>query len=488
MSSTERWSNWKLICFLVITAWLCEAAGDRVVVTRPKGMRYDTLLTIDGGGLRALMSNQILKEFEMSIKQYFIKHPELLPAGSGEITDTAQLEVHLADFFDVMGGVSAGSWVALYYASKGGNGHAGEFLSRPDIVKKYGERYAGSAEGLDVFFLEFGGIIYPPGILSHLPTPRFEMTLFPFNIPGVNSPRYPVKGLEKGLRAFFGETKMSELSTSCIINAYDTNKRNPVLFTHNNYADPPLTATTIVRSTSAPLFGERRQVQLERFQDDLDIHPGEDFYILEVARASSALPAFHIAQISHPIGNETQKYVLIDGALPAPNPALHTTNFMLRMQQAQGRRPNLREIATVSVGTGYAVGNWEDRSSSVGRGALGWLLSGDILAITSDGGSEAMQSNINYLLYQSLDFTPLQFLRIQVFANQKDERGRETAEGKALSEFANPDNMQDLKRIGQQAAWQHSEMIEAFVERFIFAPAEEEQPTTSVSVESPAAK
>jgi len=469
-----KWTLWLVLTVLSLRG----NSAERVLITRPPGTFYDTLLTIDGGGLRALLSNQILKEFETCLKEYFIDHPELLPPGSEGLT-ADQLEVHLADFFHVIGGVSAGSWVALYFASKGGNGASGEFLSRPDIVRKYGEHYPGSAAGLDVFFLEFGGVIYPSGIIHRVPTPRFGVTLFPFNIPGVNSPRYPVKGLERGLRMFFGETKMSELGTSCIINAYDMNTRAPVLFTFNNELATPRTAATFVRSRSAAIYGDERPMNLTDFLDELDIHWDEDFHILDVARASSALPAFHDAMRTHPIGEPSKEYTLIDGALPAPNPAFHTTNFLLRMQASrpeEGAVSDPARIAAVSVGTGYAIGSFS--SSSVGGGAIGWLATGDLLQITSDGGAEAAQSIINYLVYGALRFRPLQYLRIQVVAELKDEHEHMTPEGRALNEFANPANMEMLMEIGKSTAKRHRGMIKEFVSTFIFEKHDQQSKST----------
>lgn len=408
------------------------------------------------------MTNQVVKEIEKSIKEYFIEHPELLPEDAGEVTSMDQLEVHLADFFDCIAGVSGGSWQALYYASKGGNGAAGDYLSRPEIVAEYGELYPGSAKGLDVFFEKFAERIYPPGWLARLPRPSFGFSGIRLDFPGINSPRYPPDGLEEALQYFYGQTKMSDLATNCIVNVYDTEFRNPVLFTFNKAGEEPLTSATSVRSRSARVVGESPP-PLERTRDyepDLDIHFGEDFYIKDVARASSAIPAFHIAKEVYPVGNDTFRYVCIDGAVVGPNPSLHSMNFLLRMQ---GDYPDIFKIAVVSLGTGYTVGQW---TRSIGQGVLGWLLSGDLIQINSVGGSEALQSNIDFLLYSALKFDIGQYLRIQVFADQ------DTDEGRAIDSFLDPSGLQVLKKIGKNSARQHKEEIDRFVRKFIFTPEE----------------
>lgn len=419
-------------------------------------MKYDTLLTIDGGGLRNLMSNQILKQVEKSIKEYFLEHPELLPEDAGEVTSIDDLEVHLADFFDCIASVSAGSWVALYYASKGGNGAAGEFLSRPEIVSKYGEFYAGSAAGLDVFFQEFAGRIYPQGLYYRLPTIRFDP--YRVAIPGLNSPRYPSSGLEEALRSIYGETKMSELGTNCIVNAYDTDHRNPLLFTYNNAEETP--SATSVRSRSAIAIGapSGQPEQPAGLEPSLDIHYGQDFRIVDVARASSAVPAFHIGKEVIPVNNDSISYMCIDGGLGAPNPTLHAMNFLLRMQ---GDLPDVFKIATMTVGAGFAIG---DYSQNIGRGVLGWMLTGDLLEVIAVSGSESLVSNLDYLLYNALNFPRDQFFRIQVIAHEG------TPEAEVLGDFDDITVLDDLMRIGENAAQQRIDDIKLFLEKFVFAP------------------
>ena len=424
-----------------------------------RGRFYKSLLSLDGGGLRLHMTNQILKELEHQIKLYLIEHPEHLPDGTEKVTSPDQLEVHLADYFTCMAGVSAGSWVALYYASKGGNGAAAKFLKKPDVVNKYGNFYAGSAVALDVFFEEFGKKIYPPGFYG-LQLPRFDFGTGRFQVefPGMNAPLYPVHGLEEALTLFFGDTKLSELHTSVIVHAYDVRQRNPILFSFNGEAKETYSAATLVQSRDALILhsaGEtERSKETSREGRYLEVLR-EDFYIRDIGRASSALPGFHHAKVVHPISNSTKNYQCVDGGLVAPNPTMHSLNFMLGMSSVV----DINRIATISLGTGGVIG---DFTVNVGGGAR-WLLSGDLLSIIYDGGNEAVQSNLYYLFYEQLHFDRGQFLRIQTFA-QKDSGYDEP-----LNSLTHVEHLMELKKIGQITAEQYKDDLKDFVDNFLFS-------------------
>ena len=439
----------------------------RIRVNPTRGRFYKSLLALDGGGLRLHMTNQILKELEHQIKVYLIDHPEHLPDDAGEVTSPDQLEVQLADYFTCFAGVSAGSWVTLYYASKGGNGAAANFLNKPDVVSKYGDFYPGSAAGLDVFFEEYGKKIYPPGFYG-LQTPRFSFGAgrFSVDIPGVNSPLYPVDGLEEALKVFYGDTKLSEMHTSIIVHAYDVRHRNPVLFSYNHEAKQPYTAATVVQSRDALVLYSAGAVERSRESSRegryLDVQQ-EDFYIRDIARASSALPGFHDAKKIHPVNDAEKDYLCVDGGLVSPNPTMHAVNFILRMT----RLVDINRIATLSLGAGGVIG---DFSESVGRGAR-WLLSGDLISIVYDGGNEAVQSNLFYLFYEQLRFDRGQFLRIQVFA----QRHSEYAE--ALNSVTHVQHLKALKNVGQMTAEQYKDDIKDFVAKFLFSPKSSEPET-----------
>lgn len=84
----------------------------RPLVKRPKGS-FKTLLSLDGGALRNIISAFVLVEVEQAIKRHLLFHPELLPEDA-VISSVEDFDVDLADYFDIRTGTSAGGWLALY--------------------------------------------------------------------------------------------------------------------------------------------------------------------------------------------------------------------------------------------------------------------------------------------------------------------------------------------------------------------------------------
>ena len=158
----------------------CRGLPSRILVKRPpaENRYYRTLLSLDGGGLRLHMTNQILKRLEWHIREHYFLHRELLPETAKHVTSPDQIEVQLADHFDLVSGVSGGSWLALYYASKGGNGASAKVFNQKYIIRKYGHLYPGCAKGIDVFFEVLGKKIYPPLGICHIPKPKLSLRGF----------------------------------------------------------------------------------------------------------------------------------------------------------------------------------------------------------------------------------------------------------------------------------------------------------------------
>ena len=251
----------------------CRGLPSRILVKPPpaENRYYRTLLSLDGGGLRLHMTNQILKLLERLIREHYFFHQELLPETAKHATSPDQIKVQLADHFDLDSGVSGGSWLALYYASKGGNGASAKVFNQKYIIRKYGHLYPGCAKGIDVFFEVLGKKIYPPLGICHTPKPKLSLRGFSVDIPGVTAPFYPVWGLEKTLKLFYGDTKLSELDTAAAVYAFDVDFRNPVLFVYNTSKPHPHSDAILIQSRDTFIIpGEDRDLQrhIERSRDE----------------------------------------------------------------------------------------------------------------------------------------------------------------------------------------------------------------------------
>ena len=434
--------------------------------------------------MRCLIPSLVAIEIESSIKRYLLDHPELLPDDAPEIESEEDFVVFLADYFDAMSGVSGGSWTTGYLASKGGNGAAQKLLSNSRIVREYGSIEPGEAKGLEVFFMEFGRDIYPGGIPQVNFTPPEQevdvvggltnLTALPelttaaltnapaflpsFEIPGVNAPFYSVDGLEEALERFYGDVKLSELSTYYILNAYDLISRRNVYFINDDKDPRSVTYTSHVvtrdRPRKAPTDADLKNEDFEYHPDD-DKSEGLDFYMRDLVRASSALPGFHEAKDVKAIDDE-QRYSLVDGALVSNNPTLQALIFM----STGPKSIPIKDIAMISLGVGVAV---DDLEQIVNASAFGWLLNNGFVTVMADGSAENVQSQVDYLFYGNPEVQPEQYLRIQTTAPAN------TTEGDALTRATEPDDLPVYEEIGKDVVKRYRKAIDRFVADFIFA-------------------
>ena len=436
--------------------------------------------------MRCLIPSIVAQEIESSIKRYLLDHPEYLPEDE-EIEDEDDFVVLLADYFDAMSGVSGGAWTTGYLASKGGNGAAQKLLSNSRIRREYGSIESGEAKGLEVFFMEFGEDIYPGGIPQVNVTPPAQqvdlvggltnLTALPaltaqaltnapaflpgIEIPGVNAPFYPVEGLEEALDRFYGDVKLSEVSTYYVMHAYDLRRRQNVYFVNDERDRRSVTFTSHVVTRDRP-----REVPTENDQtnEDFEYTPdnnrtdGLDFYLKDIVRGSSALPGFHEAKdVTDVDGDRT--YTLVDGALVTNNPALQTLIFL----STEPKSIPIKDIAMISLGSGIAV---NDIEQNVNASAFGWLLNNALVTVMADGSAENVQSQVDFLFYGNPDVQPNQYIRVQT------TEPANSTEGDALTRVTEPNDLPVFKDIGEEVAKRYRKAIDQFVADFIFAEEE----------------
>jgi patatin-like phospholipase/acyl hydrolase len=153
---------------------------------------------------------------------------------------------------------------------------------------------------------------------------------------GLVSAKYAVKGLEKALSDTFGNTRLSQVTKHSLITAYDIVNRKSVLF------------TVPEAKTNAPK---------------------KDFYLKDIARATSAAPTYFEPAAIKSWGNDLHN--LIDGGMFANDPSLCALIEARKTEFEKFNRPTIKDIYLVSVGTGNDAQALNPKKAS-GWGVAGW--------------------------------------------------------------------------------------------------------------------
>eukprot|EP00210_Caulerpa_lentillifera_P007855 g7497.t1 len=441
----------------------------RNILKRPSECnKYKTLLALDGGGMKGMITTMVLQAISTSIKEFYLTNPWVLKDEEMyyRLVTYLDFDINLSDHFDIIAGISAGSWMATYLATNGGTipvpkgdknikfkavGRSQEIFNLKHIRRKFGNIRAGNPKGLEVFFLEYGSYIYPPQFvpfffqprLFALPKPKFDQ---------LTVPAYTPHGLEWVLGKFLGDIALNQVSTSLIIAAFDLNQRAAIQFVANMYNGKNETHTNVVWTTSRP--------KSETPDPDSDIKgsvrslPKLNYHLRDLTRASSAFPMIHGSKLVKPLEDIRHEFDLIDGAMVGNNPTLQSIVWII-----ENLNCTFSDIASISIGTGTVTGNYEEAGTG---GLLKWLA--PIISLLLDSSTEFIQSNIDFLYYGTLgDITlPNQYLRIQV------EGEATSAVGRALGSIDRVLDLPMLKKIGTGLGIEYKSNIDAFVKEFIF--------------------
>ena len=216
------------------------------------------ILSIDGGGIRGVIPARIIIELENIIR-----------------VKTNKDEVHIAEYFDLIAGTSTGGILALLYCL-------------PNKVS--------SSEVLNLYYQNGNKI--------------FSSTFFKKITCGLFGEKYDNKNLEKILRYYFDNMKLSDLSVDCLIPAFDIEHYRSIFFTKPNE------------------------------------NTEKDFYLVDVLLSTSAAPTFFEP---HEIYSTNLKnhHVNLDGGVFANNPAMCALVEACKQNQC-----NLNDVNVLSIGTG----------------------------------------------------------------------------------------------------------------------------------------
>ncbi|GMH45643.1 hypothetical protein BSKO_13600 [Bryopsis sp. KO-2023] len=192
---------------------ITDLNGKKHINLRPASPEFRALLSIDGGGVRGIIPAIVLDGFIKAAKEVLREtYPEC-----ADLTDDDMI-VEVKDCFDTVAGNSAGSILALYFASAGG---------RPDLYEAGGRlegHCPGSTEAIIELFDQLVNVIFKLPALhwGRIPVVR--------KISGVFASMYGYRGLEQGLHEVFGDLTLKQLKMNAYIPAYELNNSRPVAF------------------------------------------------------------------------------------------------------------------------------------------------------------------------------------------------------------------------------------------------------------------
>ncbi|KAK9815696.1 hypothetical protein WJX72_008224 [[Myrmecia] bisecta] len=393
-------------------------AGDRYPCRN-----FRRVLSIDGGGLRGIIPARVLEELEEIIKK--VAEKRKLQPKDGKATG----HIHLADYFDVVAGTSAGALLASYFATKGQLGpelvqQCQQHLLQqppPDWVKDelkddlnpagrlwepdhFGNLTAGSARAAQAIFLAKASEIFPvakpPALL-----PAHLVSILSY-IRNARRVKYTAEGIDAVLQCAFGGKEMTlasladahKLHASLYIQAFDVdlNRGHAFWYAHDKTMDPGAHGYAVMwRTMPRPERSNAHKMAPFSNKVDLILMKRHNFRLWEAIRASAAAPTFLPAMRVTPFrmtaagSQPLDVHQMVDGGLVANNPTRPATVFASILHGtagAAGSRSNnldLQDLAVLSLGCGYSPGS-KLHSIADDAGQLPWVK-GPLIGVLMSG-------------------------------------------------------------------------------------------------------
>ena len=298
-------------------------------------------------------------------------------------------DMRIADAFDLMAGPSTGGILTCLYLCPEGAARKPRFSAQ---------------EAVDLY-LQNGDNIFDISVFKKIGS-----------MGGLQDEKYSADALEQTLKNYLGDLKLSDLLKPCLIPAYDITRRQAHFFNSADY---------ITKGSAG------------------------DFYLRDVARATSAAPTyFEPANIS---SLNRQVYPLIDGGVFANNPT------MCACVEAFNSNPelNISDLKVLSLGTGEVDKSYH-YSEAKSWGIVGWI--GPVLDVMMSGASETVDYQMRKL-FNSAGY-PDQYLRLQL--DFQDFSDVDSAMDNATEK-----NMRALERAGQKLAHDSDVALTAFAQTLV---------------------
>ncbi len=304
---------------------------------------------------------------------------------------TQDPSARIADYFDLFAGTSTGGILMCLYLC-------------PENPRSSRPRYS-AKQAVDLY-LERGDEIFNVSVWQRIRSGG-----------GLTDEKFDADELERALRDFMGSTRLSQLLKPCLIAAYNIEQRYPHFFT----------------------------------QHDAVKKPSYDFYLRDVARATSAAPTyFEAARVS----SMTQTaYALVDGGLFANNPALCAYAEAQTMRfPKRSSHPTVKDMVVLSLGTGEIKKSYP-YSSAKNWGLVEWVR--PVIDILMTANSDTVSYELKQM-FESVE-RPDQFLRIDPsLGNASPDMDNASAQ-----------NLKALQEAGERSAAEHRKELEALAELLI---------------------
>jgi patatin-like phospholipase/acyl hydrolase len=300
---------------------------------------------------------------------------------------TGNPDIRIADCFDLIAGSSTGGILTCIFLC-------------PD--KEHPGRPRFTAEDALDLYLKKGDKIFDISLWQRI-TAGF----------GLLDEKYSADNLEKELDYYLEDLRLSDLLKPTLITSYDIQKRCAKFFTQHD----------AVKTRS------------------------ENYYLKDVARATSAAPTYFETKGVKSLSSTF--YPLIDGGVFANNPTLCA---YAEVRNKFPDRPRAKDMAILSIGTGYDKKVYEFEKAK-DWGMMHWVK--PLFDIMLSGVAET----VDYQLRQIYDAVgqPDQYLRV---------------DGKMRN--ANPDldnasaeNLLALQKNGKRIAKEFDERLDSFIEHLI---------------------
>ncbi len=302
-------------------------------------------------------------------------------------------DAKIADYFDLIAGTSAGGILTCFYLF-------------PDPKNPTRPRW--SAQDAVNFSIKSGRDVFKSS---------FWQTLT--SLDGLVDEKYSSYRLEKFFLEHFGDCQLSELLKPCLITSYDIERRKAHFF------------------------------------DQIDAlnHPEEDYFIRDIARATSAAPSYFEVPKIHSLTNES--YVLVDGGVFANNPALcayaEVRNKFRIPEDRADKGPTAKDMVILSLGTGEAQKKYPYQEAK-DWGQVEWIE--PLISMMMTGVAET----VNYQLIQIFDSIerPNQYLRITPNLSLYEEP-------LPIDDASEP-KLSQLIKIGKEQVEKHNQELDRFID------------------------
>jgi uncharacterized protein len=334
------------------------------------------ILSIDGGGIRGILPGQMLVVLEKKIQERS-KDPN----------------ARIADYFDLIAGTSTGGILTCIYLCPDASG-------RPRFSAQ---------EAVDLY-IKRGGEIFHADIRKKI-----------LSLGGLSDEKYSAKFIERNLRDYFGDVKLSQLLKPCVVTSYNITGRYAHFF----------------RSHKA--------------KEDIT----HDFLVRDVTRATSAAPTYFEPALVHSLADVS--YPLVDGGVFANNPSLCAYAEARQYfestdpkNRSSNQKATIGEMFMVSIGTGLKNGMelpQYDYKYAKDWGLLGWAR--PVLDIMMSGVSETVHYQLKQM-FDAVGKADTHYFRLMP----------EIMRASTYMDDASAENLQFLKEDGTESAQKNDKALD----------------------------